>query len=282
LSIKADVKNEKIMKKMKQVLQILKLSLLLLGISILSLIPFKSQAQFTLDLAPGIGFTMNQLVGDIEDSDMSLGFLGSLGVKMGFGGNFYIQVEPGSHVMFLSSEDESVMEIDESGFYQKVTTESKSTMLLGYVDIPILARYSFTTRDRIIPYDPRDRFTVDLYAGPYVAINYAAAYSSYESTTTSYAESNGDVIQDDKQTTSGVPDGFEDPAISTLDYGFMAGIGGSFLLERDRQFSFSLRYKRGFAPMMASINIGDGEISVPTVNLQSFQLVLQYHFNLVR
>ena len=154
-----------------------------------------------------VGPTMTNINGDFPGNNFKTGFSGggTVGRSFGDNGNFKVQAD----ILFsLKGFDQKFTEksvIEQESVTSKTTTQFDNTLNLGYLEVPLTARYSIPLGSGTFPYESRQGTTnLTFFAGPYFGYLFGAGaqFDTKRTNVVQFKDAEGEVTNESENTGS--------------------------------------------------------------------------------
>ena len=154
-----------------------------------------------------VGPTMTNITGDFPGNNFKTGFSGggTVGRSFGDNGNFKVQAD----ILFsLKGFDQKFTEksvIEQESVTSKTTTQFDNTLNLGYLEVPLTARYSIPLGSGTFPYESRQGTTnLTFFAGPYFGYLFGAGaqFDTKRTNVVQFKDAEGEVTNESENTGS--------------------------------------------------------------------------------
>ena len=244
----------------------------------------QSQAQTKWYLGGRAGPSLTNMVGDFPGNNYKLGYSGgaTVGLAMGDDYNFSIQADLMASLKGFNQKYEEVATIEDDRVVSKTTTEFDNDLNLGYLELPITAKYSLTLGGGVFPYESRKgSFHIDFFAGPYVGYLFGAgaSFNTTQTNVVTFLDESGEKTNENKDEADidggkfrvkgrdayglnpygnidtfsnvNIPSKLTD-GLSSIDIGVTAGLGISLDVGENGRLGLEGRFSRGM------VSIDDG------------------------
>lgn len=154
-----------------------------------------------------VGPSMTNINGDFPGNNFKTGVSGGATVGRHFGdnGNFKIQADILFSLKGLNQKFTEKSVIKQQSVTSKTTTKFDNTLNIGYLEVPLTARYSIPLGGGTFPYESRKGSTnLTFFAGPYFAylLGAGAEFNTTRTNVVQFKDAQGDVVNESKSTGS--------------------------------------------------------------------------------
>ncbi len=242
---------------------ILNLAGCFLGILVMTSSAF-GQAKSNWYIGSLVGPSMTNINGDFPGNNFKTGVSGGATVGRHFGenGNFKVQADILFSLKGLNQKFTEKSVIEQESVTSETTTKFDNTLNLGYLEVPITARYSIPLGGGTFPYESRQGGTnLTFFAGPYFGylVGAGAEFNTTRTNVVQFKDAQGEVVNESESSgslnggkfrVSGRNTFGTNPIASQLQE--LSGISGVGQIVQDLQDSYPTSYSEG----LSNIDIG--------------------------
>lgn len=171
------------------------------------LITFNTQAQSDSKWYMGamVGPSATNVLGDFPGNNYKIGMSGgvSLGRSFGDNDNFKVQADFLFSLKGTNQTYEEVSSINQDVVTSETKTKFDNNLNIGYLEVPLTARYSIPLGGGTFPYESRQGSTnLTFFAGPYFSylLGAGAEFNTTQTSVVQFKDAQGEVTQEEETT----------------------------------------------------------------------------------